>query len=174
MPQLALPLVLRHSCPWKLHAPAPMLCLCITWKHPVGPAHVLLQCPREWGKLVPQWISQLLLLCNKQPQVPMACKNIFHMSVTQLGWGICSRLPLAEQLCFQVQDCGVTRKFSSTYLASSWDQQLVNLCSPLTMVPEDKWDHMRLPKVQIRNSCAAASTHIPLAKANDVLKIRAG
>ena len=63
---------------------------------------------------------------------------------------------------------------SSTCLASSWDQQLVNLCSPPTVVAEGKWDQVRPPKTQIQNSCAVTSTHIPLAKANNVAKVKIG
>lgn len=63
---------------------------------------------------------------------------------------------------------------NSTCLASSWDQQLVNLCSPPTVVPADKWDQVRPPKTQIQNSCAVTSTHIPLAKADNVAKVKIG
>lgn len=44
------------------------------------------------------------------------------------------------------------------------------------MVPEDKWNHRRPPKVKIQNSYAVTSAHMPLAKASDMTKpqIRAG
>lgn len=38
------------------------------------------------------------------------------------------------------------------------------------MVPEDKWSHVRPPKVQIRNLYTDASAHMPLAKVNDMVK----